>query len=301
MHVTKSKYTRGGGSHNIRLLTPTGRRAVDVRLVKIVYLCIHCLGRLKVHNSGVQCELNSTHYGYIHRDEAGQLTQEERFMKLSDMFPSDYLRGIDVGKPFIATIESISAEQTRDHKNNRTKTEWIMRFKEIPKKLRLNLTMVKECALFLEDANSPDEIDPEKWVGKQVTIYRTKTEGWGKEHIVPRIRKPERGDVDLAKAIKTAQPAKNGKEGPTFNDLLAKLSEDFGLDEATAKSLLKDELGYKTYSSTKFQEMYDSVKAIVPKGEPTEEEALLEAEQAAFFEEEALENGPGAAYDETGY
>lgn len=207
-HVTKSKFTRGGGSHNINLLTPTGRRAVDIRLVKMIYLCFHCLGRLKTHNAGVQCELNSNHYGYIHRDEAQQLTDEERFMKLSDMFPSEYLRGIDIGNPVIVTIKSVTAEQVRNKDNNRMDQEFVMRFEELEKKLRLNLTMAKECAKIVNDP----EMDTDNWAGRRVTVYRTTIKAFGQEHIVPRIRKPEGGDVDLAKAIRQAQPAK-GKAG----------------------------------------------------------------------------------------
>lgn len=207
MHVTRTKFTRGSGSHNINLLTPYGRRSVDIRLVKIVYLCFHCLGRLKPHNAGVQCELNDNHYGYIHRDEADKLTDEERFMKLSDMFPSEYLRGIDIGNPVIVTIKGVAAEQVRNRDNNKVEQEFVMRFEELEKKLRLNLTMAKECAKIVNDP----EMDTDNWAGRRVTIYRTTIKAFGQEHIVPRIRKPEHGDVDLAKAIKQAQPAKGGK------------------------------------------------------------------------------------------
>lgn len=207
MHITRSKFTRGGGSHNINLLTPYGRRSVDIRLVKIVYLCFHCLSRLKYHNSGVQCEQNPNHYGFIHRDEAGKFTDEERFMKLSDMFPSEYMRGIDIGNPVIVTIKGVTAEQTRNRDNNRMEQEFIMRFEEIDKKLRLNVTMAKEVAKIVNDP----EMDTDNWVGKRVTVYRTTIRAFGQEHIVPRIRATERGDVDLAKAIKQAQVPKDGK------------------------------------------------------------------------------------------
>lgn len=203
-HVTKSKFARGGGSHNINLLTPTGRRAVDIRLVKIVYLCIHCLGKLKTHNAGVKCELNDNHYGFIHRDEAASLTQEERFMKVGKMFPSDYLRGLDIDKPFIVTIKSVTAEKARDQ-DGKMVDEFVMRFQELDKKLRLNLTMAKATALVLGD----EEADTDNWIGKRVTIYQDKVKSFGKEHIVPRIREVRRDDVDLAKAIKSAQPEKS--------------------------------------------------------------------------------------------
>lgn len=207
MHVINSKFARGRGSHNINLLTPTGRRSVDIRLVKVVYQCIHCLGKLKTHNAGVQCELNDNHYGYIHRDEAASLTQEERFMKLTDMFPSEYFRGIDIGNPVILTIKGVTVEQVRNRDNNKVEQEFVMRFEEIDKKLRLNLTMAKECAKIINDP----EMDTDNWVGRRVTIYRTTIKAFGQEHIVPRIRKLEHGDVDLAKAVKQAQPAKGSK------------------------------------------------------------------------------------------
>ncbi len=208
MHVTNSKWARKTGSHNINLLTPTGRRPVDISLVKIVYLCIHCLGKLKSHNSGVQCELNSNHYGYIHRDEAQQMTDEERFMKLSDMFPSEYLRGIDIGNPVIVTIKGVTVEQTRNRDNNKVEQEFVMHFEEIDKKLRLNLTMAKECAKIINDP----EMDTDNWTGRKVTVYRTTIRAFGQEHIVPRIRQPERGDVDLAKALAAASPQVQAKQ-----------------------------------------------------------------------------------------
>lgn len=139
-------------------------------------------------------------------------------MKLSDMFPSEYFRGIDIGKPIIVTISAVIAEQAKNFMTGEAKTEWVMKFHETPKKLRLNLTMVKACALFLESTENPEEIDPENWVGKKVTIYRTMTKVKKEEHLVPRIRKPEQGDVDMAKAIKQAKNGKptNGKgKAPT--------------------------------------------------------------------------------------
>lgn len=278
-HVTRSKFTRGGGSHNISLLTPTGRRPVDIRLVKIVYLCIHCLGKLKSHNSGVQCELNSNHYGYIHRDEAEQLTDEERFMKLSDMFPSEYLRGIDIGNPVIVTIKGVAAEQVRNRDNNKVEQEFVMRFSEIDKKLRLNLTMAKECAKLVNDP----EMDTDNWTGRRVALYRTTVKAFGQEHIVVRIRKPESSDVDLAKAIKQAQPkAKNGKQGEeAWKNFLTRMAEEFGLDEAGVKAKLK-ELKYTGFNSEKAEEMYESIKVLMSQQE------AAEAGQAELFEEDEL-------------
>lgn len=209
-HVTKSKFARGGGSHNIYLLTPTGRRAVDIRLVKIVYQCIHCLGKLKSHNAGVQCELNSNHYGFIHRDEAKQLTDEERYMKITEMFPSEYLRGIDIGNPIAVTIKGVAVEETRNRKTGKTEQQFVMRFVELEKKLVLNVTMAKEVAKIVND---PD-MDTDNWIGKKVTLYHTIISAFGEDHLVVRIRQPERGDVDLSKAIKSAQP---GKPRPAAN------------------------------------------------------------------------------------
>jgi hypothetical protein len=235
-HITKSKFARGGGSHNINLLTPTGRRAVDIRLVKIVYLCFHCLSRLKTHNAGIRCELNSNHYGYIHRDEADKLTDEERFMKLSDMFPSEYLRGIDIGNPVIVTIKAVTAEQVRNRDNNRMEQEFIMRFEELEKKLRLNVTMAKEVAKIVNDP----EMDTDNWTGKRVTIYRITIKAFGQEHIVPRIRQPERGDVDLGQAIKSAQPGKpkqaaNGSNSAKVQQLPVKAAEVSPVDKFFAQ------------------------------------------------------------------
>jgi hypothetical protein len=289
MRVTRTKFTeRSGGRHTINLLTPTGRRAVDIRLVKIVYLCIHCLARLKSHNAGVQCELNDNHYGYIHRDEANELSQEERFMKIGKMFPSDYLRGIDIDRPFMVTIKAVTAEKARDQ-DGKIVDEFVMRFEEIDKKLRLNLTMANACALVLGD----EEGDTDNWTGKRVTIYQDKVKSFGKEHIVPRIREVRRDDVDLAKAIKQAQPKgkqPGGDGNGAWKKFLTQMKEEFNLDEAGVKAKLK-ELNYTGFTSDKAGEMYESIKVLMSQQADPEQSNLFEEAELSDELKAALAGG----------
>jgi hypothetical protein len=291
MHVTRSKFTnRAGGSHNINLLTPTGRRAVDIRLVRVVYLCFHCLGRLKYHNAGVQCELNQNHYGYIHRDEADKMTDEERFVKLTDMFKSEYLRGIDIGNPVIVTIKGVTAERASSKDGRSTKEEFVMRFGELDKKLRLNLTMAKEVAKIVNDP----EMDTDNWTGRRVTLYRTIISAFGEDHIVVRIRKPESGDVDLAKAIKQAQPkgkqATGGDGNGAWKKFLTQMKEEFDFDEAGVKAKLK-ELNYTGFTSDKAGEMYESIKVLMSQQADPEQSNLFEEAELSDELKAALAGG----------
>lgn len=278
MDVSKKRF-QTKSTHNINLLTPEGRRSLNIHLVKVTYLCIHCLSELRIRNAGVVCQANNLHYGYIHRDEAKQLTQEARFMKIGKMFPSDYLRGIDVDKPFIVTIKAVTAERVKNHETGKQEDEFVMRFEELEKKLRLNLTMAKACSLVLND----EEGDTDNWIGKRVTIYRDTVKSFGKEHIVPRIREIRQGDVDLKKVINQAQPknGKNGKqpEGPTWEEFLAKMKANFNLDEAGVKAKLK-ELEYTSYKASKAQEMYDSIEVLMSQKDDQE------PEQPGMFEED---------------
>jgi hypothetical protein len=239
-----------------------------VLAAKTLFYCIHCLGNLKRRNHGLVCSLNSTHYGFIKKTQDAKLSQEERFMNIGQMFPSEYLRGIDVTKPMKLTIKAVVEETAHNRQTNKREQEYVMRFDGLDKKLRLNVTMAKEVAMYL----GPETDD---WVGKAVTVYRTNIKAFGAEHIVPRLRKPERGDKAFA-----AKPRFR-----TIDDLLYQLGEDFGLSESDAKAKLKD-CGYNGFTTGKANDMYQAVKdlvmdGVVPEPEPVDNgQMVLETEAA---------------------
>lgn len=174
------------GGHMIRI----GGERLNIHFARIKYLCIHCLGELRIKNFGLKCTLNDTHYGFIRNDEAKKITQEVRFMKISKMFPSEYVRGIDIERPIAVTIKSVVGENIRDRDTGEMIKEYVIRFKEIPKKLRLGITMAKTVAEILNDEDG----DSDNWVGGRVTIFSRKEKHFGKIHLVPRLRKAKQGD-----------------------------------------------------------------------------------------------------------
>lgn len=187
-------------------------------------------------------------------------------MKIGQMFPSEYLRGIDVYAPGILTIVAVVEENAMNRETNKVEPEFVMRFKETDKKLRLNITMAKECMLIAGDKQG----DSDNWLGKQVTVYQTEVKAFGKEHIVPRLRAVKSGDEPFG-----GKPAKQTAPAPAFatiDDLLFALSKKpVGLKEGEAKAALKA-LKYETFKASASQEMYDSVVVYMEQQRPTDEE-----------------------------
>jgi hypothetical protein len=121
------------------------------------------------------------------------MPEEVRFMKIGEMFPSDYIRGIDVVEPVKVKILKVTKETMRSRDGGRAEPAYIIYFEGYPKGVRLNLTMAKEIAVILNDK----DLDTDNWSGGVVTLYRTTVKAFGNEHIVVRIRKPEPGDKFL--------------------------------------------------------------------------------------------------------
>lgn len=242
---------------------------INITLAKIVYYCIHCLAPLRIKDFGLQCTANDNHYGFIHRKEAAELTQEERFMKISEMFKSDYLRGIDVGQPMRLTIKGVAEEMARNVRSGKMELEYVMYFKETSKKLRLNQTIAKQCALAINDQNPLLEIT--SWPGKSVTVYLTTVDAFAATHIVPRIRKTENGD----------KPPANGARFTTLEDMLFQINQITGLSEDQVRMILKASI-FDSFTPSKSGEMYDYVITLVAEGtelSADEQPALIEIDQ----------------------
>lgn len=152
-------------------------------------------------------------------------------MQIGKMFPSEYLRGIDIANPTIVTIASVEEEQAMSRETNKLEPEFVMTFKETPKKLRLNITMAKECALITNDKQG----DSDNWINKKVTVYRTEIKAFGKTHIVPRLRKTKAGDKKFA-AGKQDTPVKANGTKPT-NEQKQELPESADALDEIAQSL----------------------------------------------------------------
>ena len=99
---------------------------------------------------------------------------EQRSMRVELMFPSKYLRAADfMGKSVTKTISAVDSEKLRLADNSKVK-KYIIHFEDTEKMLVLNKTNAYAIADVL------DERDAAKWIGKQITLYPTTCEAFGK-------------------------------------------------------------------------------------------------------------------------
>jgi hypothetical protein len=109
--------------------------------------------------------------------------------KLSEMFPSKYLKPTDIEDEDAAlTIKSIKAEEVGQERDNK----YVLYFKEIDKGLVMNKTNTQTIAKVLKSD------DTDEWIGKQITLYATEVEFKGESILGIRVR---------LKAPKTSKPA----------------------------------------------------------------------------------------------
>jgi hypothetical protein len=81
--------------------------------------------------------------------------------KVSEMIQSKFLRKEDVDDEFVVTLKSVKLEDMPGDSNEQ---RWALAFRELPKALVLNTTMIR----VLEKAYGQDSDD---WVGKKATLY----------------------------------------------------------------------------------------------------------------------------------
>lgn len=230
-YYRQSKYRTTGG-HNITIQG----KSINIHFARLTHLCIHCLAPLKLKGAGLACVENENHYGFISQKEADSLTDEERFMKISDMYPSEYLRGIDISEPRKMKILKVETTMVKNRENGEMQPESVVYFEGESKKMRLNITNTKE-AHFEIFGLSPDEEPCDCWPGRYVTVYREKAKAFGKTQIVPRFRKPQQGDKPW--------PPQNGKESPLYklnrSEFWSRVKRDLKLPVEVSKFILIQE------------------------------------------------------------
>lgn len=85
-------------------------------------------------------------------------------MKVSDMFPSKYLRGCDLSGPVTVTIAGIRAE--RLYRPGKGEVEaWVLFCEKASKGVVLSKTLADQIAAALESE------DTDNWPGKPVVLY----------------------------------------------------------------------------------------------------------------------------------
>ena len=107
-------------------------------------------------------------------------------MKVSEMFPSKYLKGVDLqGKAWRLTIVGVAAERMSPGQGRPEEEKFILHFQETPKGVILSRTTAYQIAVALDTENVAE------WVGRTVTIYPESMTVGGQEHIGIRARKAE--------------------------------------------------------------------------------------------------------------
>jgi hypothetical protein len=89
--------------------------------------------------------------------DTGQATQGETEMKLSEMFPSPYLKADDVGSSMVLTIRSVECEALNGEE------KYVLYFRETKKGLVLNKTNATIIAgMFGEETDT--------WIGREIKL-----------------------------------------------------------------------------------------------------------------------------------
>lgn len=243
----RNRWGRTTGGHNITIQG----KPINIHFARLTHLCIHCLAPLKLKNAGLACTENPNHYGFISQKEADSLTDEERFMKISDMFPSEYLRGIDISEPRKMKIIKVETEMVKNRESGKMQPESVVHFEGEPKKMRLNMTNTREAHFEIFDL-SPDEEPCDCWPGRYVTVYREKKKMFGKTQIVPVVRKPKQGDK--------IWPPQTGKEKPIYklnrHEFWGRVKRDLDLPVEVSKFVLIQEKSDGEYKPENAQTMW---------------------------------------------
>ena len=96
-------------------------------------------------------------------------------MKMAELFPSKYLKAIDLDADEVFTMESLKQEELGDE------AKPVVYFEEIDKGLVLNRTNANMIA-------SQHGQDTEKWAGKRITLFATEVDFRGQQTLAIRVR-----------------------------------------------------------------------------------------------------------------
>lgn len=67
------KAARRTGGHDIKI----DGRSINIYLARMVYRCGECFGDLERSGAGLRCQANNEHRGFIHRDVAKKIQQQQ--------------------------------------------------------------------------------------------------------------------------------------------------------------------------------------------------------------------------------
>lgn len=109
-------------------------------------------------------------------------------MKISDLFPSKYMKGDDLGgKAWSFKIKEVRMEEMHDKQANKKAKKPVVYFHGPRKGLILNRTIAEQIA----KATGQDDTD--NWPGHLVTIHPVTITAFGETHLVIRVKAAENG------------------------------------------------------------------------------------------------------------
>jgi len=97
-------------------------------------------------------------------------------MKVNEVLPSTYLEAMDIDRPITLVIESIEGKHKGKGLDGKEFIKPLIRFKGAKKGWVLNRTNAKRIVLGLGFGTEMDG-----WIGKQITIYPTTCNAFGKK------------------------------------------------------------------------------------------------------------------------
>jgi hypothetical protein len=126
-------------------------------------------------------------------------------MKMSDAFPSSYLRATDFTKPTLATMSHVKMEDIGDdHKP-------VLYFQELEKGLVLNKTNGNAIADIYGD-------DTGDWTGQHIVLFETMVDYMGKMVPAVRVRKPRVPQKTAPAPEPTPEPKPNPVRHGSISD-----------------------------------------------------------------------------------
>jgi hypothetical protein len=130
-------------------------------------------------------------------------------MKLSDAFPSRFLKAADLGgKPVVVEIAD-AVEEPLKGLDGKTTNKVVLYFKNKKKALALNRTNFESVADVTGEADSDD------WIGHEIELFPTATEMAGKRTDCIRIRAVKRPPLKTAGKLPPPTPKTPGKAPET--------------------------------------------------------------------------------------
>lgn len=126
-----------------------------------------------------------------------ETTHEETDMKLTEAFPSKWLKAADLnGQPRLVTIENVKLESVEADKPAKP----VVALRGMTQGLVLNKTNGNSIASFLGD-------DTDHWTGKKIVLYPAQAEFQGRMTDCIRVRQPKPQGATTVAAAPTPAPA----------------------------------------------------------------------------------------------